>query len=178
MIEAFEDWGNPWAATPEMLMVCSQLAMDAKADILEAGSGLTTLVMAASNPDIIVHALEHDMGWLLKLQTAIWRNGIHNIVLHHAPLKNHGVYRWYDDQLIPNKEFSLAVCDGPPRKMASRKGFFDLCAERIRNAVIVLDDAIDPAQIDVLNEWSGENQRRVSLMGEQRPFAISMKEAA
>ena len=47
MIDLYDAWGNPYAASPGLLMGLVMLAREAKGPILECGGGLSTLAMAA-----------------------------------------------------------------------------------------------------------------------------------
>lgn len=167
-VDLFMGWGNSWAAQPDLLAACWDLAKGRKT-ILETGSGLTTLVLAMAEPSATIHALESDPIWATKTRDALVKHGITNVVLHCHDLKDYGGYRWYDDSGLPDVSFDLVLCDGPKRSLGSRKGLFDRLGDRL--GVVVMDDADDSAQLATLKEWAGE----VHTMGEGRVFAIGTK---
>lgn len=127
-------WGNDWQVGPDTLWALAALARDTKGDIFEAGSGLTTLVMAAATKKT-VYALEHEIEWADKVMKTADECGIDNIVMFVVPL----VDGWYD--FTPNQRYSLALCDGPPRKQGDRSIMFSRCKDAISDAVVVVDDA-------------------------------------
>lgn len=135
--------GNPYAAPADLLATCFMLAKESEGHVIETGSGLSTIVMALANPDLTIHCLEHDMLWASKLKYAMQIHDITNIEIHYGPLKTYPKGQWYDLTLIPNIEFSIALCDGPPRKISNRSIFYDFLNARIQNAVVLMDDADD-----------------------------------
>lgn len=111
-METFSDlvsvWGNPYAASPEFLCLAVQMAREADS-VLELGSGLSTLCLAAVGP---VVSVEDDIGFYAQTVGALEQYGLEGYVIH-ASLKD----GWYDCQM---GEFDLVVCDGPNRAKADR----------------------------------------------------------
>jgi len=143
--------GNSYSMDVPGLTTLMLLARKADGPILEAGSGLSTLVMAAANPDQIVYCLEHDEGYAKKLRS--WANsaGLTNIGLCLCPIKD----GWYDLEEMDGlpEHFSLALVDGPPQTEASRMPFFEQgFADRCDT--VVCDDAGTHGYADKLNEWA------------------------
>lgn len=126
-------WGNDWQVSPDALWALAALARSAKGDILEAGSGLTTLVMAAASKHTVV-ALEHEVEWADKVMKVADECGITNIAMCVVPLVN----GWYD--VHPSELYALALCDGPPRKQGDRSIMFSRCEKSLSDAVVVIDD--------------------------------------
>ena len=164
------EWGNDgWAAGPELLKACVMVARQCKGAALEAGSGLTTLVMAAANPHLKVYALEHNRGWSERLKGEAHRLGIDNIVVVDAPLVQYPAGRWYDLPWLPWHEFDLVLCDGPPRADANRRILWGVMATKdCRPRCILVDDA----------ETEGDAvppEYRTEIKGELRRFAVGLR---
>ena len=168
--EAFEAMGNIWAAPPDVLEAAVTLARQAKGPILEVGTGLTTILMAAANPDVMVWGLEHDPHFSQRLEAMAADAGVGNVMLVECPLKD----GWYDiaDEPLP-AAFDFALVDGPPRAISDRMKFFEILGDRVE--VILCDDADDPAYLEKINRWASLNNKRVETTG--RP-AIITKDAA
>ena len=61
--ELVQEWGNPqWSVDHVFAAVLVDLAREATGPILECGSGLSTLILAAAT-DQPIHVLEHDALW-------------------------------------------------------------------------------------------------------------------
>lgn len=136
--ELIDAWGNwPWSISVDLALACAMLARDGSGPILETGSGISTLVMAAAAPDREVWALEHDPAWFDRVAAEVLRNGLGNVRLIHAPLKG----GWYQTPRLPH--FSLILCDGPPRQLADRLGLLSLRDHFKAGAIFLMDDAED-----------------------------------
>lgn len=158
-----EEWGNSiWAAPVEMLeaAVTVTRGLPPGASVLELGTGLTTLCIAAANPQITVHSVEHDAGWLEKIRHRIAQLGLTNIELHFAPI----VDRWYARDQIPRISADVVVIDGPPRWLADRK----IALEHIDISGIVLLD-------DISDSWRERFHAADRTINEVGRFAIIAK---
>lgn len=142
-MELMLEWGNiPWAAQPDFVKASVMCARQVSGPILEMGSGISTLAMASANPDVTVHALEHDGVWASKIRRDIDRLGIKNVELHFCPLKDYPNGNWYDPPELPWKEFQMVLCDGPPREGANRNILFETMEKHgCKPRVILVDDA-------------------------------------
>lgn len=161
-----EAWGNEWAAAPGFLAAAAKLAPEC-GPVLECGSGLTTLVLGAAG--IEVHALEHDLGWYRRVRAALDRYGITSVRLTYAPLDESG---WYRSPFGPSTEFGLVVIDGPPRAYG-RDGLFRVLGHAIGDAVWLMDDADDPAQMAMIEAEAGKLGRSVTTFDAGRMIAVS-----
>ena len=164
-------WGNAWAADAALLNTSVLLARRSAGPILECGSGLSTLCMAAANPNVNVYALEHSHEWFEKITETAECMGLTNVKVKYAPLED----GWYQRGSVPDERFSLALCDGPPRQLSDRKGFFKCSG--LDGAVILMDDA-EGEYISHLFEWGKLRGRNTQVVGRARKFAVSTPRAA
>lgn len=135
--------GNPWTLEPEALAELYVQAREAKAPVLEMGSGLTTLVLglALQGTEQAVHALEDNLPSWRQTAAALDRFGVKNVVLHYAPLVPIGPgidEVAYGEADLP-EEFGLALVDGPYHSAQRRTALWAL-RERIRKARLIIDD--------------------------------------
>lgn len=133
--EARDYIDNHWGAQVDVLAAAIGLARKADKPIIEAGSGLSTVLMAAATEQT-VFCLEHDPLHAQKLRDMATLTGAKNIALCLQPI----IDGWYDmsDLDLP-EHFSLGLCDGPPRLTGSRLPFFD----NFNCDTLVIDDADD-----------------------------------
>lgn len=129
--------GNPWGLDPATLYVLLRLVREADGPVIETGSGLSSILMAAAC-EHTVYCLEHDPVYAMKLRQMAAQAGV-QLGLCHAPLRN----GWYDLSQFEDlpDTFALGLNDGPPRIHQSRIRFFD----HFRPARVVCDDADEPA---------------------------------
>jgi predicted O-methyltransferase YrrM len=176
--EARASQNNPYGATEDVLRLAAIMARKAKGPILEAGSGLTTVVMAAANPAQTVFCLEHDPMWFARLEQLADSAGVENIMACLCRIKD----GWYDlsDPTLPlPKTFALGLNDGPPRTLGSRMGFFERFGDRCD--VIVADDVDDAAYAEAVRSWANSHGRRFDVVGERAGLlrrVESLQEAA
>lgn len=171
-------WGNPNTPEVDALIACYELARVASGPILETGSGLTTLIMAIANPAVQVHCLEHEPIWGSRTKYLLAIHGIKNVTVHYGDLKEYADGKWYDIATLPRENFSLALCDGPPRKISNRSILYKELGDQMKNAVVLMDDADDEAAVTPIREWAKGHGRDVKVLGERRRFAISNRAGA
>lgn len=154
LLELREGWDNPFAAPVEMLVALHRMAKGRT--VLEAGSGLTSLVMAAVGGE--VHALESDLAWYRRMTVVIEQFGLTNLHLHYAPLELSTGWYGVPDAVRP-LGFGLVVCDGPARSQGDRSALWRAGLD-IEGAIWVLDDVRadevngrKTAQFDGLHPW-------------------------
>lgn len=109
-------WGNNFAVPAEELMTIIMLARDNEGPVLEAGSGLTSLVLAAigETKDFNVWSLEHDEIWFEKVAKFKERLGLERLNLVYSRI----VDGWYSAK--SEGGHTMVLCDGPPRKLGDR----------------------------------------------------------
>lgn len=169
VLDLFEEWGNHYAASHEMLVSCVEVARQAKGPILEVGSGLTSLCMAATGAE--VHALEHDPVWLEKTREAKDRLRLDTLHLHYAPLIDYPEGRWHSVPDLPWKSVDILVCDGPPRRLGNRYIVYDVMQSRgCRPRLVIQDDMDNPKAFEALKEQARSFD--FETMGEVRAFAV------
>jgi hypothetical protein len=146
LIEARAYVSNPFGALEDVLALSVALARKADGPIIETGSGLTTILMAAAT-DQTVYCLEHHGLYAAQLRQMAAEAGVTNIGLCVCPVKG----GWYDltGMDLPDR-FALGLNDGPPRLLGSRMGFF----EHLKADTIICDDADDGAYAQSLETWA------------------------
>lgn len=158
--EAVKYAGNPYAVDAPTLAVVTRVARNCRGPILEVGSGLSSVFMAAACPSK-VYTLEHAPHY--AAQTLAWAEeaGVENLGICCAPLKD----LWYDVEAfdLPQK-FALGFCDGPPRFYGTRARFFEVVAPRC-TAILIDDITTDLHYRNVAYEWAAANGKRVTMLG-------------
>ncbi|HSS20820.1 MAG TPA: hypothetical protein VLL54_12155 [Pyrinomonadaceae bacterium] len=162
-------WGNEgYAANIDYLEEVVKNAATTDGPILECGSGLTTLLlgMLAGRRGIKVRSLEHSAEWRDRIAAVLKENQIMNVEVLSAPLRDYGDFSWYDAPLqeMP-KDFRFVVCDGPPgMTKGGRYGLLPVVGSRLpQGAVIVLDDADRPGEMELVNRWQQETNLTVEV---------------
>lgn len=161
-------WGNEsWSADVTYVSeVVSRVGRSAT-DVLECGSGLTTLAAAlvGEGHDLTIWSLEQDPEWVDFVSQRLRRYNIRNVKLINAPLRDYGGYVWYDiDNVDLPNHFELVLCDGPAvlEKWGGsyanwRYGILPVLAEKgIRVDEVLLDDATEPRAANLLLRWRTE----------------------
>jgi len=72
-------WGNSnWSADSEYLRTCAERAIAVNGQVLECGSGISTIVMAAASAQTNVNiiALEHESEWVDRVNAALHQFGL------------------------------------------------------------------------------------------------------
>ena len=168
-VEVFNYIDNFWGAPPEGLAIAVAAARQAEEPIIEAGSGLTTILMAAATNKTI-YCMEHDPFYAYKLERMAKEAGVIGIGICLAPMKD----GWYDLEQYQDlpKQFSLGVVDGPPRKISDRFTFFKRFGEICDT--IVCDDANDKGYIQQMSKWCHEHNRKITI-AEKRTAVIQKR---
>ncbi len=162
--EALRYVDNPFAALEDVLVTAVTLARQADGPIIEAGSGLTTILMKAAAPDLDVYCLEHDPLWAEQLHRYACQAHVENIGLCLCPIRD-GWYELTDYAAELPDRFALGLNDGPPRTLGSRMGFYKQLGDRCD--IILADDADDRSYGDAIEAWCEQSDRRVDFVGER-----------
>lgn len=145
--EALRYVNNYWGAQEEVLAAAICMARDADGPIIETGSGLSTILMAAAT-DYPVYCLEHDDFYAAKL-TQMANEAQVGIALCRVPFTD----TWYDlteFKGLPER-FALGLNDGPPRYLGGDRTEFFM---RFKCDKIIADDANDPTYAEFLYQWA------------------------
>jgi hypothetical protein len=164
-------WGNEyWSALPEYLEAVVLYGRSARGPVLECGTGLTTLVLAAIGAD--VWALESNEEWRARVETELARNGLSAHVMA-APLRDYGDFDWYDVDPASMPRFSLVVCDGP--SSATRGGRYGLLpvmgGHLAHGCNVLLDDVDREGEKQVLASWR-DDVESCDVRGAEHPYSI------
>ena len=154
-VEARKYVNNHWGALEDVLAISVNLARKADGPIIETGSGLTTILMAAAT-DQTVWCLEHHGLYAAQLQQMCTEAGVFNINMVMCPMKD----GWYDfsaDLHLMPKRFALGLNDGPPRAYGPRTGFFNYFGTTIDR--VICDDADNPPYRNYLERWAKDHSR-------------------
>lgn len=134
LVELFDAYANPYAATPPLMAALAMTARNAKGPVLECGAGLSSLVLAAATKHA-VHTLEDNPVFADHVRREAERHGLTNLVVH-CGVPQGG---WYNTSTLPALDWSLVFIDGPRRAGGSRLTVFDKID--LRNAAVIADDA-------------------------------------
>lgn len=152
-------------------------AVNTSGDVLECGSGLSTLLLAvtAGRQGHRVHTFEHDKASHRKLLGLIERYHLDNVTVHHVPIRSYGSFDWYD---IPpscdSENFQLVICDGPARHLtdSGRYGLFPVMRERLNpHCRVIMDDSNRSLERHVIGRWRKEQRIEVQSFGRFLQFA-------
>lgn len=157
--EAIDSVGNKYAAPSLILAPAVRMARSAQGHIIEAGSGLSTVLMAAALPaGKYVYCLEHDPVYAEITIRLARQAGVTNIGMCCAPL----VDGWYDLSGFDLPErFGLGLLDGPPRVYGTRLKFLDVFANRCGS--VLVDDADTAGFVAQVLDWCQAHQWSIDL---------------
>lgn len=139
LIGLSQAWGNSgWSASNDLLAALDTLARGGKGTILELGSGLSTLIMAASGRR--VEAIEHDKDWADKVLYFANAAGL-DVMVVDTDIED----GWYSLRTKAN-DVSMLFIDGPPRHLADRSKVAIRVSSLKKGCVVVADD-IDEGEV-------------------------------
>jgi hypothetical protein len=170
-------WGNPlWVAQPAYLAACLWAALDSPGPILECGSGLSTLVLAAAarHTGQPLWVLEHQPRWRQQLQGYVRMHQL-PVQITVAPLQDYGPFSWYAPPLTEMPAaFTRVICDGPPGTTpGGRYGLLPIMRARlVPDCLILLDDLHRPEEQAIAARWASERPATLTIVGEDRPYAL------
>lgn len=167
-------WGGGAVADVGYAAEVCRRARDARAPILECGSGLTTLLLGiyASVP---VVSLEESSRWADRMRAALRWYGIPGVSVEYCPIVDYGSFSWYTVPELPSR-VSLVVCDGPvayKKEGAPRYGVVPLLRERFDDrTVILLDDVDRTTERSAIEMWAAEGFSASIVDEGSRAFAV------
>jgi Methyltransferase domain len=156
----WEAWGNEgWSGDADYLRAVCEYATTTPGQVLECGSGLTTILLSAlAGEEKKPISLEHLGEWCERVEQTLFRHGLPS-GLHHTPLRHYAGFDWYTaDFLERDHRFGLVICDGPPGStLGGRYGLLPVCRDHLApDCVILLDDADRPQERTILERWRRE----------------------
>ena len=161
----------PWtegALRPAALViVCNEIVLADRREIVELGSGVSTIVLARLMRDREgrLTALEHDPDWAQVVRSQLKREGLTHVArLVEAPLEAHVLALdgapWYTERAVVAlpSDIDLLLVDGPPGygEGMERSRYPALPAIQSRlapEAIVILDDATRPGEREILERW-------------------------
>lgn len=155
-------WNNEWATPEAVLIALSMIARETRGNILECGSGLSTLIIAAST-DKQIDVLEHDREYFDNTEKYIKMCGLDNVNLRFCNIKD----RWYESGLNGEK-YSMVYVDGPPRDIG-RDSFAVKTQHNLSKDCVVVADDCDSRLIDI---WRKTLKFEYKQYGTERPFIM------
>jgi hypothetical protein len=179
-------YGQEYSMGPAGLKAVYDLCKDATGPILEAGSGITTIIaaIACMRNGQTVHSLEHDLEWFRQVRGYIQTWKVRASALYYAPLIEYPdpddeakPMMWYGDGILDDlpKTFSVAIIDGPPRRYG-REAAYKLIGDRIKDAKWLVDDVDDASQLNIVQAYADKYGKSVevcsSAKGYKRKHAI------
>jgi Methyltransferase domain len=169
-------WGNDeWTASEEYLAACIQHAFKSHGPILECGSGLTTILVAAVAKETgrPYWALEHLAPLAAKTQAYLTKYGLASVFLSLTPLVEYRDFTWYDAPLhqMPDS-FTLVLCDGPPgMTKGGRYGLVPVMKDRLAHGcTILLDDAARVQESAIARRWQLDLGAGLLILGSKKPY--------
>ena len=162
---------------PEYLAALVDAATTARGDILECGSGLSTVLLAAAAREagVRVWSLEHIPKWKRRVERALRMQGYQTARILYAPLKSYAGFSWYDLSRLPRGlTFDMVVCDGPPANTpGGRYGLLPVIGPKLMSgAAIFMDDAARPDELEIMRRWVDDAGGSFTVKGHEKPFAI------
>jgi len=156
-------WGNvSFSADTRYLQFCVSQVQAGSGPILECGSGLSTLVVAAvaSVRGRELYSLEHHAGWREKVQRELDRFGLNTVAhLPSTPLVSHGDFDWYDvaQANIP-AGLTLVICDAPPHSTrGGRSGLMPVMRKSLSPGCrVLMDDGIRQGEKEIVRKWQAD----------------------
>jgi hypothetical protein len=176
-------WGNYGFAPPrEYVEVVAEHARRTRGPVLECGSGLTTLVLAAlaGRRGVPVLSLEHLEEWRRSVAAALAALNAPASRVLAAPLRDYGAFAWYAVPPELPRDFRLVVCDGPPGDTkGGRYGLLPVLQDKLApGALILLDDADRPDEAAILDRWRREAGWQARRRGRYAVITVSGARAA
>jgi|GEM_PF-4881488 len=151
--------------------VINEINLHGRTSLLELGTGISTLYIAALCPDCHVVSVDESAEWQTVVSAEAKRLGIDEgrISYRAVPLKPAPAIcaDWYDPELLGRslgqKRFDAILVDAPKSDRQNRRGgaFHHLGPWLAEDFVWLLDDALRPEIAALCQEWSDRNKWRL-----------------
>lgn len=161
-----------WSLSPkEVLHICNDIIINKRREVVEFGSGLTTVFIAqlikVKKLNIKFYSVENNLEWISETKIALSELELISYVeFVHAPIvtveekKYKNQSKWYDMNVLnlffDKKKIDVIIVDGPPSKYSPYSRFSALpfmvnfLAE---DFAIFLDDYRRPQEKEIVTEW-------------------------
>jgi predicted O-methyltransferase YrrM len=154
-------WPQPggWALDAEALMSwVRELDRHECRTLVELGPGMSTVVVGHAMPHLQIVAVEHSEHYADKLRADLSAEGLDDVTVVHAPLREGEAGTWYDPDVMATLPASIdaILVDGPPnwRGQGRRRPAEGLIRERLRpGGVVLVDDTARPDERAMVEEW-------------------------
>lgn len=155
-------WENPeFQAGGNYIAAVADWAIRLGGQVLECGSGVTTLVLAALAGQNHYHltCLEHDPFWSERVRQVVVAAGLKSATILTAELVDYGEYAWYGLPEPLPEHIDLVVCDGPPGSTkGGRYGLGPMAEGSLtEDSIVLLDDAQRDEERKVAERWQAEH---------------------
>ena len=158
LAEAVRYVGNDYGAAEDVLSLCVALGKKANGPIIETGSGLSSIVLAAAAPEQEVFSLESDPSWAYRTREMAEEAGVKNLMVVERSLHE----GWYDiDGVFMPEQFALGLNDGPSRWQGDRSRFFEHFGDTEK---IIVDDANNSTYRRWLQSWCNDHHRQIDFI--------------
>jgi hypothetical protein len=160
-------WGNcGWSATAGFLVTMVDWFGRTAGSVVECGSGLSTLLLAAlaAHSGRHVLSLEHDPQWAERVRRAVPRRVQPAVGIALAPLRSYSEFDWYTiNGFAPAAPIGFVVCDGPPGSTrGGRYGLGPVLGPMLAaGCVVLIDDTHRAADRSAVERWQEELGARV-----------------
>ncbi|WP_051326319.1 class I SAM-dependent methyltransferase [Glycomyces tenuis] len=157
-----------WATGADLArFIYQQVAVHGRSNVLECGSGSTTVVLAyamRARGGGRVTSLEHEPRFAEATRAMLRERGLGEWAeVVDAPLTDvklgEDVCRWYDTAHLPDGPIDLLLVDGPPASVGpgARYPALPLLADRLsEDATVLLDDTRRPDERAIGERWASE----------------------
>jgi hypothetical protein len=153
-------WGNiGYSGTVRLLRhVCRLMRARPGCDILECGSGASTLLIGAlaNRYECRLVSLENDAEWAAHMQKLARRFGLERVDVLHTPLRSYGHYSWYSyPETLSKRQFGAVVCDGPPAATpGGRYGLLPVAGSSLtHDCTVLVDDTHRVGERKAISQW-------------------------
>lgn len=171
LLKGYMPWSVSAMQPSAIQQVLNEIILNDKNTIIEFGSGLSTLYIAAllKKRKGVFFSVEHDQEWLERMREIVCNEGLEdNVKFVHAPLESSKLslknLLWYSkselDRNIGGQKFDLVVVDGPLAyqreiQLSRYPALPYLVESRLLNDnyTLILDDAQRPGEKEIIRRW-------------------------